>query len=409
MVILDAIRNAVQGYRRVPEAASRIERALNERVSRPSARIGERRARIVFDAGRCGAWSVELRDGLARMKKGRASRPTAVITSDPETLADVLDGHLAGIAAFLDGSLFLRGNISLTLELDDLLPPRRRHPQAPRCHRVSAAGVKTFYLEAGRRGAPAVVLLHGLGATCSSFLPTLADLSRDYHVFAVDLPGFGESEKPLARLDPAHQAQWAVALLDALGLERAHLIGNSMGGRVALEVGLRAPSRVDRLVLLAPSLAWRRYRAAARVVRLLRPELAVMPLPVLHRLVVHFLRSMFARPERISAAAASAGADEFVRIFATPRGRIGFFNAAREIYLEHPNGPNGFWDRLPALTRPALFIFGDQDWLVPKAFERHVRAALPSARCETFHDCGHVPQFEHPDRTHARIRAFLDE
>jgi pimeloyl-ACP methyl ester carboxylesterase len=252
-----------------------------------------------------------------------------------------------------------------------------------------------------------VVLLHGLGATGASFLPTLWDLSRDHHVFAVDLPGFGESDKPVRPLHPAYFAKWLVSLLDAVALDRAHLVGNSMGGRIALEAGLRHPDRVDRLVLLAPSLAWRRYRAAAGLVRLLRPELGALPLPMLHRLVVRLLRSAFAHPDRVPLAAMNAAADEFVRVYGTPRGRIAFFHAAREIYLEDPHGTKGFWDRLPSLSRPALFIFGGRDWLVPRSFVRHVRKAVPSARVEVFHDCGHVPQFEVPERTHAMVRAFF--
>ena len=128
---------------------------------------------------------------------------------------------------------------------------------------------------------------------------------------------------------------------------------------------------------------------------------------MLHALAVGVLRSLFARPSRISDAALNAAADEFVRVFATPRGRVAFFHAAREIYLERPHGEDGFWTRLPSLSRPALFIFGDRDFLVPRAFVRHVRKALPKATCEVFPDCGHVPQFELPDRTHARIRQFF--
>jgi pimeloyl-ACP methyl ester carboxylesterase len=322
-------------------------------------------------------------------------------------MASVLEGRLAGVQAFLDGRLFLRGNIALALELDDLLPPATRDPRAPRCHRVVADGLQSFYLEAGQRGAPPVVLLHGLGATGASFLPTLWDLSRDHHVFAVDLPGFGESDKPVRPLHPAYFAKWLVAFLDAVALERAHLIGNSMGGRIALEVGLRHPARVDRLVLLAPSLAWRRYRAAVGLVRMLRPELGALPLPMLHRLVLRSLRSIFAHPERVPAAAMNAAADEFVRVFATPRGRIAFFHAAREIYLEDPHGATGFWDRLPTLSPPAYFVFGGRDWLVPRSFVRHVRDAVPRARCDVYPECGHVPQFEEPERTHKRVREFF--
>lgn len=329
------------------------------------------------------------------------------VKTAPGTLLDVLSGELPPVQAFLDHRLTMRGNIALALELDDLLPPAHRHPRAHRCHRVSVDGIESFYLEAGPPAAPTVVLIHGLGATSASFLPTLWDLSADFRVLAVDLPGFGESDKPVRPLHAAFFARWLAGFLDAVGASRAHLVGNSMGGRVAIETALRSPDRVDRLALLAPSMAWRRYRIGARAVRLLRPELAAMPLPMLHRLAVGVLQGIFAQPRRVSQAALDAAADEFVRVFATPRGRIAFFHAAREIYLEHPHGDDGFWTRLHGLSRPALFIFGDRDWLVPRGFLRHVKRALPSATCETFHDCGHVPQFEVPEQTHARIRRFF--
>src|SRR2546421_645229 len=83
---------------------------------------------------------------------------------------------------------------------------------------------------------PPVVALHGLGGTKASFLPTLAALADAYRVIAVDLPGFGESDKPIgAAYDAPWFARATTALLDALGIERAHLVGNSMGGRVAIE------------------------------------------------------------------------------------------------------------------------------------------------------------------------------
>jgi len=140
---------------------------------------------------------------------------------------------------------------------------------------------------------------------------------------------------------------------------------------------------------------------------MLRPELGAVPIPVLHRLVLRSLRSIFAHPERVPKAAMSAAADEFVRVFATPRGRIAFFHAAREIYLEDPHGATGFWDRLPSLSRPSYFVFGGRDWLVPRSFVRHVRTAVPTARVDVYPECGHVPQFEEPERTHARVREFF--
>lgn len=400
--ILDVLRRR----RRWDPQLDAIEAALHERNRAPSAQALGRSARIVFDTGHA-AWTVKLRDGVAEVSWGRSSGPDVTVHTDPRTLLDVLGGQLPPVKAFLDHRLTMRGNIALALELDDLLPPPRRDPQAHRSGRVMADGIESFYLEAGPAGAPHVILIHGLGATSASFLPTLWDLSRDHRVLAVDLPGFGESDKPVRPLHAKFFAGWLEAFLDAKGIARTHLVGNSMGGRVAIEAALRTPDRVDRIALLAPSLAWRRYRIGARAVRLLRPEIAALPLPMLHRLAHEVLRSLFSRPRRVSNAALDAAADEFVRVFATPRGRIAFFHAAREIYLEHPHGDEGFWTRLRELRRPALFIFGDRDWLVPRAFARHVRRAAPQATCETFHDCGHVPQFELPDQTHARIRRFF--
>jgi pimeloyl-ACP methyl ester carboxylesterase len=101
-----------------------------------------------------------------------------------------------------------------------------------------------------------------------------------------------------------------------------------------------------------------------------------------------------------------AGVDEFLRAYLTPRGRVAFYAAARQIYLEEPHGSKGFWTRLAALEPPSLFIWGRHDGLVPIAFETHVKNTLPSARHLEL-DCGHVPQIERPAETNAAITAFL--
>jgi pimeloyl-ACP methyl ester carboxylesterase len=329
------------------------------------------------------------------------------VRADGETLLAVIEGRKSGVEAFLEGRLSVRGSLALPLELDDLLPPIHKGGGHVRARRVDVDGVSTFLLDAGPRDAPAVLLFHGLGATSASFLTTLWDLSRDHRVIAPDLPGFGETDKPLRPLRPAYFAQHVVGLMNALDLPRAHLIGNSMGGRVALEVALRYPERAMKLALLAPSMAWLRFRFGVGMVRLVRHELAVVPMFLLHGVVVRTLRSLFAVPARVPASAMDAAADEFLRVFATARGRVAFFNALREIYLEDARGRRGFWDRLPSLEKPALFVFGDEDWLVPPGFARFVADALPRARIEVLETCGHVPQFELPARTHEIVRGFL--
>jgi pimeloyl-ACP methyl ester carboxylesterase len=254
-----------------------------------------------------------------------------------------------------------------------------------------------------------VILLHGLGGTNASMLPLLWELATDHRVLAPDLPGFGGSAKPHARYDASWFVQWLTSFMDEVGVETATLIGNSMGGRISLEAGLRAPERVDALVLLSAAAAFRRLRQWVPLVRLLRPEFGYSPMPVPHAMVVETIRAMFSDPDRMPREWLEAGADEFLRTFGTREGRFAFLSCLRQIYLDEAYGEKGFWDRLPSLQPPALFVWGDRDRLVPAAFARYVARALPDAGAIVLEDCGHVPQFEHPDEVAAMTRGFLSD
>jgi len=384
-------------------ARDRLLNALLIRLRAGSPLAGAERADVIFDIGEV-AWTIHIRGPRMTLSPGRIPRPSTTIYADVETMTAMLERRESGIHAFLDGRLRIRGNMALALRLEGTDHPEKP-ARFPRARNVHAHGVDTFYLEAGE--GPPVILLHGLGATNASMLPMLAALAHDHRVLAPDLPGFGDSGKPVMPLHAAFFARWLAAFLDAVGVERAHLIGNSMGGRTAIEAALRAPERVDRLVLFAPSMAFRRMRAFTPIVRLLAAEMAVVPMLVPRATVFAVLRTMFSRHTRVPDAWHEAAVDEFLRVFSTPRGRIAFFSAARQIYLEEAHGPRGFWQRLPALSRPALFLWGDRDQLVPVGFARHVESALPHARSVILDDCGHVPQFEHPERTHRLVRDFL--
>src|SRR5206468_9589309 len=211
--------------------------------------------------------------------------------------------------------------------------------------------------------------------------------------------------KPIgASYSPEFQARALIRLLDALELERAHFIGHSMGGRVALELGFRAPERTLGLVLMTPAMAWLRERRWAPYLRWIRPELGlqqITPRP----LVEAFMRRAVPGSHTPWGAAAI---DEFTRVYTTARGRAALYAAARNIYLEEPHGDNGFWAKLRMLAPESLFVWGRQDRLVPAAFARHVEDSLPAARHLEL-DSGHLPQFERPRELHTAISRFLSE
>ena len=284
---------------------------------------------MVFDTGRDGAVTIAIRDTLLRLRPGVVDRPDATVRTDIATLWDMLDGVVSGVQAFVEHRLTVRGNLSLALQTEGVLDVTRP-AHFPRFGLAGSRGRRTPYLEAGPPDGPPLLMLHGLGATSASMLPLIAELSDSYRVIAPDLPGFGGSDAPLASYDAAFFARWVDGLLAELRIGSAAVLGNSLGGRISLEVALALPHRVSALVLLTPAMAFRKLREFVPAVTLMRPELAWLPM-VMPRWLVHGqLRGLFAKPERLPDSWYDAAVDEFLRIFRTPRGRVSLFAAARQ-------------------------------------------------------------------------------
>jgi pimeloyl-ACP methyl ester carboxylesterase len=358
------------------------------------------------DVGR--SWDV-LTEGTRCQVRPSAGRPVdVVIGTDASTWLALREGRLSGLDAFAQRRLYARGDLDLALGFEGLFHLPNGRPPLLRVTEVETQQARISSLISGH-GEEQVICLHGLGSNKTSFFGTVAALAPDQTVHALDLPGFGSSGKPaLAPYDAPWFAAAVLSYLAAMAIDRAHLVGNSMGGRIALELALGHPDRVASLSLLAPAMAFRRRRELVPLVRVLRPELAAIPHPLRTARVRDYFWSLFARPERLDPAAADIAADEFCRIYRSRSGRVAFFAAARNIYLDRPDGEKGFWTRLEALAPPALFVWGDSDRLVPAAFARHVAEALPEARQLILEECGHVPQVELPARTNGLIRARIE-
>jgi pimeloyl-ACP methyl ester carboxylesterase len=358
------------------------------------------RARIRLQAG-SEHWDALVQNGGVELVPADPRlAPDAMLSADEETWRRVAGDVRGGMEAFRKRRLEVRLNLHLGVGFlaatSGMTDPGRL-----RFDSVSTAEGTISILSAGT-GDP-VLCVHGLGGTKASFLPTVAALADRNRVIALDLPGFGESDKPLsAPYDAAYFARSVFALMDSLGIERAHLIGNSMGGRVAIEAGLADRRRVDRIVLLSPALAWLRERRLKWLLQLPLPRLGLIQ-PTPRWATEPIVRSLV--PGGADGWAA-AGVDEFLRSYLTPRGRAAFYEAARNIYLDEPHGENGFWTRLASLSCKTMFVWGRRDALVPIAFMKHVQRTLPAARHVEL-DCGHVPQLERPRQTHEAVREFL--
>ena len=355
---------------------------------------GDARLRLNVTDG--SPWDAVFSAGALRLEPA-SGQPDAELRAGAATWSALERNVADGFAAYGRGDLVLRRNLHLAVAFL-AATSGSTEPGRMRFHTVRPAGRRFSLLEAGT-GEP-LVMLHGLGGTKASFLPTVAALSHRYRTIAVDLPGFGDSGKPLgAAYDPAFFSRSILSLLDEMGLERVHLLGHSMGGRAALEVAFDHPDRIAGLILMNPSLAWLRDRPWARYLRYVRPELGLLQAAprgvvaaIIHRLV----------PGAETPWVQSA-LDEFMRAYLSPRGRAAFYAAARQIYLEDPDH---FWTRLDTLGPESLFVWGRQDEVVPIGFARHVRKHVPSASHVEL-SCGHVPQVECPAELHPAIDDFL--
>jgi pimeloyl-ACP methyl ester carboxylesterase/putative sterol carrier protein len=363
------------------------------------------RARVRLDVtGSSGCDAVIVGRRLKLRSADESAEPDAVLSADAATWRRIAADLRGGMQAFRAGRLRIRGSLHVGV---GFLAATSGADERGRLEfdMLRTRGFGSISVLSAGTGPETIVCVHGLGGTKASFLPTVNALADRYRIVALDLPGFGESDKPIgAPYDAPWFARAVFAALDSLGLEKAHIAGNSMGGRVAIEAGLTDRDRIGALMLLSPALAWLRARPWAPVLRALRPELGLIqpaPRPVVEAMVRRLVPAS-------NGGWTAAGVDEFLRAYLTRSGRAAFYAAARNIYLDEPHGENGFWTRLEELQCDSLFVWGKHDTLVPIGFMKHVEKALPKARHVEL-PCGHVPQVERPRETHAAMAKFLAE
>lgn len=260
--------------------------------------------------------------------------------------------------------------------------------------------------EHGTRGRP-LVLVHGFGANGYTWRHWVGPLARDFRVLVVDLKGHGSAPMPDDdAYGPGDQADLLVRVIRGRNLERATLVGHSLGGGIALLAALRLaehePRHLDSLVLVSsaafrqripPFISWARKRwVGSLLLRLIPPR----------ALIRRVLRSIVHDPATVTAGQVEAYAEPLT----SPEGRRAILRAARRIV---PDDLDDVVARYPHLRLPTLLLWGRGDAVVPLRLGQRLAGTLPRARLEVLDDCGHIPQEERPGESLRRVRAFLDE
>jgi pimeloyl-ACP methyl ester carboxylesterase len=256
------------------------------------------------------------------------------------------------------------------------------------------------YVEDQGRG-EAVVLVHGFGASSFAWRHVSAALEHDFRVVAIDLAGFGFTQRPRDKASYSRfaQGQLVLAVMDRLGIARAHLVGHSYGGSVSMALAARSPERFFSLTLV---------NSAALDYPQARRTAAASFLPLASLLVrTHSLRrsNVEAKLKRSAAddsVVTEAVVDEYwrrLKVEGSPRAFWGLTTP-----LEDPQTAVGLGD----ITLPTLVVWGVRDELIDVEAARRATTRIPASRFAEIEDAGHVPMEERPEELVGLMRLFLE-
>jgi len=289
--------------------------------------------------------------------------------------------------------------------LEGTVPPEQLAD--PDSRFVEINGLKVHYKIAGQ-GKPVLVLLHGFAASLFSWREVMAPLAQRGTVIAFDRPAFGLTQRPMPGewqgenpYTSEYQARLTVGLLDALGVDKAILVGNSAGGSVAVLTALRYPERVSALVLVDAAI----YSGGSP--SLLRP---LFQTPQMRRLGPLFVRSIARWGEDFGRSAWHDPSRLTPEIWAGYKKPLQAQNWDRALWeFTASSQPLHLSEQLDQLRLPVLVITGDDDRIVPTAQSIRLAGELPNASLQVIANCGHVPHEECPEPFLRAVNDFLDK
>jgi pimeloyl-ACP methyl ester carboxylesterase len=280
-------------------------------------------------------------------------------------------------------------------------PEWKRIDWRERRRRVELPGASVSYVEIGE-GEP-ILFLHGLSGCWQNWLENLPHFGERYRAIALDLPGFGSSPMPSWPIEMPAYGRLVHDFCEKLRLERLALVGNSMGGFVAVEAATTGPDRFDRLVLVSAAGILNTWNPEARATatawawKTFSPTVSSLAREIVSRPHSRQLTlAPFVRyPNRLRA-------DLLWEQIAGGAACPGFGDALRAL-IRHD-----IRERLGAIETPTLIVWGLSDRVIPVAAAISYHRRIPGSRLEIFERTGHVPQLERPLRFNALLDEFLD-
>ncbi len=256
---------------------------------------------------------------------------------------------------------------------------------------ITIGRCRIHFHEAG--SGDAILLLHGLGSCGQDWLLQMPILSQRFHVIAPDLRGHGQTDKPQGRVRVSDLASDVIGLLDTLGVDHAHVVGLSLGGCVAQQMALDAPSRVRSLTLV--NTFARLEPDSPRHALMLVSRLALLGLRGLPAQAEFVAARLFPKPEQ--AQLRQLAAERIAANDGTTYRRLLFALRAFDVR-----------DHLREIACPTLVVAGDRDTTVPMKVKQLLAANIPRARFEIVADSGHATPIDQPEAFNSLVMRFVE-
>lgn len=270
---------------------------------------------------------------------------------------------------------------------------------------IQVGNLKTRYWALGDKGT-VVVLIHGLGVSADIWIHNVEPLAKRHRVYVPDLIGFGRSDKPGPSFSPLDYSRFLDDFMNTLNIDRASLVGQSLGGGIALQYTLQFPQKVSKLVLVGSA------GLGKEVIWTLR----VMSLPLVGELFSYPSRKgvelAFKWAVRNRALITKDFVELYYNLFSQPGFRKFFLRILRLIVnirgaREETLVP--IMNNLHKITQPVLIIWGEKDRVLPLKHGYLAKEKLPNARLKIMEGCGHIPFFERSDEFNRHVLEFLPE
>ena len=262
---------------------------------------------------------------------------------------------------------------------------------------IDVAGTRLHVRDSGPQTAPAVIFLHGFGASLHTWEPWANALAKDLRVIRIDLPGSGLSlPDSTGDYTDKRSLQIIHALMDKLGLTRASLVGHSIGGRIAWTFAGAYPAQVDKLVLVSPdgyASPGFEYGKTPEVPMMVKLMSVTLPKPLL----TMSLQPAYAKPETMTDELATRYHDMML----APGSRGALLARMAQTVLVDPV------PILQKITAPTLLVWGEQDGMIPFANSNDYLKAIAGSQRVSFKGVGHLPHEEAPEASIGPVRGFL--